>query len=724
MRGSWLVVLAALAAGIGIGYALGTMGEGAPPAGAGGAGSSGGGPAAGAPARPAPEAPAAEPALRAWLDTIPVPAADRGTGVIRGHVLTPDGAGLAGVLVTATVLEYRGPPARAAEPTLEEQVRDLVEHHRRREAGRREARTGPDGAFVLEGLAEREYNVWATLAGYEIQPRDEGGWNPVRPGAVKDFVATPVASLALTVLLPDGTEPEQAWIDVEGAAGRSRHGWAPGTRTVSASPGDVRVRAVAGASGEYASDQVPITLAAGARPVEITLRLRASPGLRVRVVLPPGEDPGDLAIRLVPVTTEAPPTGMDLMRMGIHRENHRSLRESMAPVFAPLPPGEYWVLAVAGSRVRQSARVAVADALVEQDLVVAALDRSEYALVWVEGPDGKPVAEVRFSVLRESAGRSLSAGVNATRQADGSWRVPIDPDDARRPEADARYTLEARTTAYGAKAVPFARGPAVEIRLRFEEPGRLEVTLTGLPGHLAANRIEVVLRPGEGGVGTPRGEPGTGGTWRFDAVAPGGYDLVAQMADEFARGVVLARARIDVKSGANSFGLAIPPLSEVTVLVPAEASNATLTVQDESGGRTWHQLGAVEGGQVRLPPLPPGTYALEVHTGRKRARMEFSVPCASPLTFTAMTVNALRVRIRDAGGPFARLGLRDGDLVVGIDGKEFESEEQMFLLMAGSQTKESVTFMVLRGGAVVSIPAALGTLMEGDPGGSLEPASR
>ncbi|MCU0724112.1 MAG: PDZ domain-containing protein, partial [Planctomycetes bacterium] len=427
---------------------------------------------------------------------------------------------------------------------------------------------------------------------------------------------------------------------------------------------------------------------------EVTLRLREQPGLRVRLVLPPGEAAEGLMIRVMPAAGDAPPTIDDLYRSGLSRQNSRSAEEGSPFVFAPLAPGEYWILAVAGRSVRRSVRAVVGDGLVEQDLVLAAPDRADYALVWVEGPDGKPVQQVHFTITRRAARGSYSASAQAVRQADGAFRVPLDLEDGDRAEEDARYMLEARSPVYGAKAVPVTRGAAPEARIRFEAPGRLQVTLSGLSASAPANRVEVILWPADAEGGGAPIRPGSGGTAVFEAVAPGAYDLVARNPTDFSGGITLAKVRVDVRSGDNAATLALPPLQEVVILVPAGSQSASLVVQDQ------------------------------VHTGRKRGRMEFSVPCASPLTFTAMVVNALLVRLRDADGPFARLGLRDGDLVVGIDGKEFESEEQMFLLMAGSQSKESVTFMVLRGGAVVSIPAALGTLMEGDPGGSLEPASR
>jgi hypothetical protein len=76
-----------------------------------------------------------------------------------------------------------------------------------------------------------------------------------------------------------------------------------------------------------------------------------------------------------------------------------------------------------------------------------------------------------------------------------------------------------------------------------------------------------------------------------------------------------------------------------------------------------------------------------------------------------------------SGGGF---WFRDGDYIVGVNGKEFTDRRQMKALMTLASRGETVTFMVLRGGKTIELKIA-GSLFQGERkemGGSIERAAR
>jgi type II secretory pathway component PulC len=85
----------------------------------------------------------------------------------------------------------------------------------------------------------------------------------------------------------------------------------------------------------------------------------------------------------------------------------------------------------------------------------------------------------------------------------------------------------------------------------------------------------------------------------------------------------------------------------------------------------------------------------------------------------------MRVTIYRRTGYLAGAGLRDGDMVIGLDGEEFASEARMEAAFALAREKPTVTLIVLRGAARLALnvdPSRMQDLV--DAGGSLQPFPR
>ena len=79
--------------------------------------------------------------------------------------------------------------------------------------------------------------------------------------------------------------------------------------------------------------------------------------------------------------------------------------------------------------------------------------------------------------------------------------------------------------------------------------------------------------------------------------------------------------------------------------------------------------------------------------------MRLTVAGDSEVRFEEALLDALRVSIRDSSGALARAGLRDGDLIVMIDGKEIESHARASVLLAAAPGAGTTPVVVLRAGA-------------------------
>ena len=138
---------------------------------------------------------------------------------------------------------------------------------------------------------------------------------------------------------------------------------------------------------------------------------------------------------------------------------------------------------------------------------------------------------------------------------------------------------------------------------------------------------------------------------------------------------------------------------------------------------TEHETLDVEGG-VTFAGLPAGDYTLQTFGGVFEL-MRVRVPYAGVLRFEPMTVNAALVTITDRGGTLEAIGFRDGDLIVGIDGNEFESSMQMQIILMQSIAKAKVTFTLERGSQRVELEVNPKDLMNPQKqGGTIEPTSR
>ena len=107
--------------------------------------------------------------------------------------------------------------------------------------------------------------------------------------------------------------------------------------------------------------------------------------------------------------------------------------------------------------------------------------------------------------------------------------------------------------------------------------------------------------------------------------------------------------------------------------------------------------------------------------------MRWTVPSGA-VVFKETSYNALKVSVTDQEGELAKAGLADGDLVVAVNGKEFEGAMQMQMMLSGAMARgEDARLTIQRGGRTLEVTVNLKKIMMGGggkAGGSVRPAVR
>ena len=719
MARNLLVTLLALAVGLGVGYLIGSARD-APvrsdrPA------------VETRPARPEP-LPASASDLVRVLHEIPAPHYAAGTGRITGFVRDRAGNGVAGVTIRAQQRGVTGNPPKGEgvpdEETLEETVRKSVKSYHWRRQTTVNAVTDRSGAYLLDGLADREYSLQAYLEGYQITVPQHGGAWKVKPGATIDWVASPIVTVPVEVLLPDGTQPSEAWIHCSrGNNSQSEH-WTPERREIRIPPGAYTFTVNLSGNDDYRSEAVETTLEAGTPADPIVFQLIGRPGIRGRIDLRAPERFSSLRVYALRYTGAEAPSKDQLGAQG--KEQYAWEQNNFEFSFLDLPPGRYLVGAGAQrTEIVATQTVDVGKQMASAELVIDGFDPELYIEIRVLGPDGEPAVIDQVSTSYRTAHSSSSGGSNWARRPDGSYVVCHHNHGY---EEGGTYGVEITSKQYGKKSLEYQRGKEREFEVRFRAPATLAVTVAGFKDSEHADRIQLGLsRPaGKRGLTSVTGSEAPDGDGRavLGPVESGDYELVIHVRIGRHQTMPAVRRPVTLTAGESDLTLPMPVLHELVVL-GAKGTNCTLRTDREAGFWFHQSQRCGDDGRATFGPLPAGTYTLQ--QSGEQGEMTVKVPCGE-VAFRASEYNALKVSIHDANGMLARAGLADGDLIVGIAGQSFSGRAQMQMLFAAAMMRgEDTTLTIVRGGRTLELTVDLKGAMQnpdGGPGGSVRPTVR
>lgn len=395
-------------------------------------------------------------------------------------------------------------------------------------------------------------------------------------------------------------------------------------------------------------------------------------------------------------------------------------------VFADLEPGEYLLALVKDRRILTTERVTVANSMVVKDLTVPPPDPKEHVVVTVLGPDGKPVEGARISTgLDHENGRS-SGGGQPTPMGSGRYRVRHHENEDYAGIEGVTYFLVVTAPKLGNKEIVYDRETTRELTVRFEEPATLAVRVMDAPDGWLGGRLTVGLNSLEkrhSGSST-RQNPPEDGIVTCDPVTPGEYEVILWLRMGEHESMRIATQKMTLRGGRQEFTMSMPKLYAVTLIVPENIRRVRIA---RSRG-SWGFRVPVKDGRAVISDLPAGTYEAYASGSHRGGPVIFTLPGPAEVPFEPAVMNAVKVRVKDPSKLLGQLGFRDGDVIIGANGKLFETQRQLSALFMGSSDKKPVPLTVVRGGNRIELKVELFKMMnaaeKGDMGGDIDVVPR
>ncbi|MGE3966576.1 MAG: hypothetical protein AB7I09_20950 [Planctomycetota bacterium] len=648
----------------------------------------------------------------------PVPT---GTGVIRGHVTTPDGEPVVGVKVVANVVGP-GPggwPRNAVDAEVDEYLQSALRDYRWRRASTRSAETDADGAYTLSDTNdESEYFVSGSKSGYQVSR--QGG--RVRGSATVDFEAVPVVGLTILVTSPDGVPEEQADIEFVLITGSHQfvtpRPWRLVDRRYEVEPGlyELSARNHAGTSPKI-QVQVPTP-----NDEPVVLQIVRRPGIQ-GIVHVPQDDDSRSGVWFALTPSPGPNADIELLR-----EPKFSSREARTPArfeHSGLTPG-WWLLGVSRMAGGAPARLEVLEVrpgeITEFEWQLPPLSEGEVVRLWPTGPDGRSLVDVQFQ-LKVQAGRSASIDHLVTWQrSDGSYAFLRQILDAKRETGEERFTVLASSPDYGETSVELLEADR-DVSIRFQEPARVTLQIRGVPESRLAGTL-IAGFPAHGSRSSlsfsERSEVDGNGRCELRPIAPGDRLLTVfgGGAGPSSTGVLLVVREVRLLPGPQVIEVDLPRLHRVEILVEEPGVRARLYLKDEVRNVS---VPVDTEGRATVDFLPAGEYTVRIDDSRPP--LEVHVPAAGVVVVPKLEVRALRVEVTDAAGALARAGFRSGDLIVGAEGRDFTDRSMVDAFRSLVRLRQTVTALVHRGSKVIEIPLS-SEVLAASAGGTLTPCAK
>lgn len=628
----------------------------------------------------------------------------RGQGRIDGTVRTIEGNPLEGVVLVATAsapLEpsfgrsSRGagnPPPSVS--TLDEALNQAAERWQRDREKRFETRTDANGHYLFDQLPEtgRRIYVRAYLEDWKLSTLGE---SRVATGTTLDFIATPVHGLAFDIVLPDGTRPERAAIQVSTGQNRwNTYQWSPeddrirfvdriATVRAYAEPFPVEDTAGNGVAAEFLSEPISLTeehFGAGVARIELQIQN----GIRVRFADP--NDGVDLEVVALYRLSETRPDENPNWDSPLQSE--WGAADGVA--FTGLEPGLY--LVGAGERRAEpvlSARVRVDQGFVDAELVGDPDRENDFLTVQCEGPDGGPLLGCGFRTrIKRSQWSTSNNGVRTRQSGLGLYRISFaelsegDVSYADWPD-DASVSLAIIHPTYGEQLIELREGQR-EATVRFQEPASLTVVITGHSSESATKNpiwIEVVRSDDpdkngwRGGSDDGTKSPDAQGRVRFTKLSPGLVEVrLLTSRNTFPRRAA-TKLETELRPGTQEVTMAMPVLHELSVHAPGLKKGEDLYLNQvrSDPNDPWvgpHSAAVDSTGRARFASLVAGKYSLNDQRG---GTIEVTIPTGEVL-FEPRRNDCIRVTINDRKGSMFRAGLRGGDLIIAIGGVSLTAE--------------------------------------------------
>ncbi|MGE0192581.1 MAG: hypothetical protein AB7T63_11135 [Planctomycetota bacterium] len=571
--------------------------------------------------------PAALSEALAALPRLDVPPGDQTLDVV---VRTDEGGPLPGVeirVLPAVPKSLQWPEGTSVEQQSQApvavQVMYLLNAVRWRTEGLCVATTNGEGRCRFERMHDVEHTVTGELLGWSIEP-PPGGSSAFRPGAPVELTAKPRSGILLDVRLPDGTVPEHATVLFRKSRRVRLKRWTAASPLVEVDPDTYELEVRAGEASELSSVSQSVTIERGATGTTLRVDLVERPTLRLLVSLDPTERVGMLTARWVRISAGSPLDARVLEQVGSPRILTGRLGATFKYAESGLQAGHY-VLGVYRGSSKTPAHVQGVDigpGLTDIEIQLPLPERSTYAVLRVQGPDGQPLSPLEFETRFQKKGWSgTSSGVPYIERPDGEYWVFHQYVDGSQEGGRFSITVEHRDL--GSRVVTYAPGEVVDQEVRFDEPGIVDVSVPGVARYGLGERVRVWLgRPDARRREARLGRTVAGdGSARITHLQPGTYTarlLISYGEDDT---LAIEAGEVDVRSGGQAIQLDLPSLHDV-VFVGLGVRASLKRFAGEGNEYDSIAVGPITGRRAELTGLPAGRY--ELRTGLKT--VPFTLP--------------------------------------------------------------------------------------------------
>lgn len=585
-----------------------------------------------------------------------VPTVERAVGshVISGRVVDTNGEGLAGVAVH---IQLYDPTSRMADPMslggeppsvdLEAALAKASDRFQSKSARAYQARTDATGTYRIEGLPDARYDLAAYKRDYWIKS-PVGGWTGLG-GRVPDLVARPVIPVRIRVLMPDGSDADEAalvfgdgrvpsiriapiaWSPTEPVL-RIPVGYWP--LTMVHGPFELSGRIKKDTAG-YASQTRFVQIAEEAMEEPLVFQLEHNYGVRGRVSLDENRDTfwrgGVYLLALAPDAAVNPASLKELGR----RVGANPTTEF---VFTDLKPGRY-ALGIARSHdgpIETHAVVEVTHGFATHDLKLPPLGPEKFLAVRVRGPDGASLEGATFALEHKKSRGSSSARLNPIRrESEVTYlQIPVNLRGSYYSEAVVpdEFILCVEHENFGATFTKLVGGQR-ELEVNFAAPAFLNVSLAGFEESRFKDRLtlKTAMIGAEGNLNYLRLQ----GAWGYEAVAqsalgahaPSAYRLQLWLAPEKKSrraSKLLGEAEVKLEPGPNEIEFVLPELCDLAVRVSSafhgslELARVGVDPSKNVLPRFQGKIGSNRSGFAPFEDVPAGDYVLtaSLKTGR------------------------------------------------------------------------------------------------------------
>ncbi|MEQ8766891.1 MAG: carboxypeptidase regulatory-like domain-containing protein [Planctomycetota bacterium] len=643
-------------------------------------------------------------------------------GEIRGTARTKAGEALAGVRITvqaASAPEGLTLPD-VSDVDLEGYLQSRAVYYHWLRASTRAATTDASGSYAIGELPEGSYQVTARLSGWTFETVPPSAWR-VTPGQEVSFIGERQVALEVRILESDGAPASSGTVHVRRGTSTTGYPWSADQPVLQLEPGTCHISAL---RGDTSSPELAVTLEVDRAPQPLTLRLESRIGLRGRVEFPRGEVVESAIVHVMKV----PGPQTEVTSKTLVSEGRLELVRPTDPSYEFLDVAPGWYAIGVGRSVRTAEvieMVEVSSGVRRHDLSLPPLDPGRVIAVRATGPKGEPVPDLSFRLEVATSQNRQTSTADATIRPDGTYWI-LQEDAARSVlsgEVKGGVTLRVLSPVYGERIVVVEPAPNPSVDVTFGTQATLTVSVQGDLDSVVGGLEIRVQAAGDEDNGYRSGKKVVSDTTELGPLQPGSYTLALVNRN----GLRLDQADVYVQEGGNTARLEVPPLYEVTVLMPEDLRGAgvLLAKTGEGGGMQFNQRRDPDSdGRVVYNNVPAGDYQLQAYSDRAPRIMTIQVPTAGEVRFEPSPINALLVRVSDPEGLLAKAGFQTGDLVIRIDGESFSTSEELTAVMIKLQTSDGpLTFTVSRGGRELDLQLDMKSLT-GNPGGSLDPSVR